>query len=109
MPDPDHSEIATELDAEGIPDLDDSDATIEGTMAPRDHPIGALDFGTTQAEERKGETLGDRVLREEPELKPGDEDQTEVLESLGNAAPDQVDLDEDHEVDRLLDADSRRD
>lgn len=38
-----------------------------------------------------------------PETKPGDDD--ELLEALGNPAPDQVDLDDEGEVARLLDAD----
>lgn len=70
MPDKDHSEIASELDAEGIPDLHDSDPAVEGMVPPRDHPQAATDHGVTAAEERRGEALADRVWREEPDATP---------------------------------------
>lgn len=62
-----------ELDAEGIPVLQDT-VTTDGNEAvppPKDYPQAALDFGTTAAEERRGETLEDRVKREQPEWRDG--------------------------------------
>ncbi len=59
---------------EGIPDVDElppgmaltGDST-EGLVPPRDHPLAADDYGTTPAEEGLGESLEQRVMREEPE------------------------------------------
>ena len=68
-----------ELDAEGIPVLQDT-VTADGSEAvppPKDYPQGALDFGTTAAEESRGETLEDRVKREQPEWRDG-QDPTRV-------------------------------
>jgi hypothetical protein len=63
-----------ELDAEGIPVLQDT-VTSDGTEAmppPSDRPH-SLDFGTTAAEELQGETLRDRLKQEEPENRRGDD------------------------------------
>ena len=64
---------SSELEAEGIPDLEGSapgmtiDDEIDGMIPPRDHPQGVDEFGTTADEERTGEPLSLRVLREEPD------------------------------------------
>ena len=55
-----------ELDAEGIPAV--GDATDAGVIPPRDTPQGVEEFGTTAREQRIGESLADRVEREEPEV-----------------------------------------
>jgi hypothetical protein len=68
-----------ELDAEGIPVLQDT-VTADGSEAvppPKDYPQAALDFGTTSAEERRGEALADPVKREQPEWRGG-QDATRV-------------------------------
>ena len=39
---------------------------------PLDRPIGVNQYGTTPQEERVDEPLEERVLREEPEERPGD-------------------------------------
>ncbi|MBW3669224.1 MAG: hypothetical protein KY443_08430 [Actinobacteria bacterium] len=69
-----------DLEAEGIPaiedappGLDDAYNQVEGMMPPRDHPVGAEEFGITPEEERMDEPLADRVRREEPETMPGDD------------------------------------
>lgn len=63
------------LEEEGIPELEDqpvgkilSGETPEGVVPPRDHPLGAEEFGTTAAEERAGETFAQRAAREVPDL-----------------------------------------
>lgn len=64
-----------DLEAEGIPNIEDAPPGLEddynqyeGMMPPRDHPVGAEEFGVTSEEERLQEPLADRVLREEPEV-----------------------------------------
>jgi hypothetical protein len=70
------------LEEEGIPDtlggLDDSglsDIEDEYTIPPSSRPA-SLDHGTTVNEMREGETLDDRIRREEPDLTVDDD--TEV-------------------------------
>jgi hypothetical protein len=92
MPNPDDSETAAAFEAEGIPGLDDEDPAIGGMVPPRDEPLGAEEFGVTQAEERRGETLAERVRREEPDFVPGAG--AELADELGEGTP----------VGRLLDA-----
>lgn len=74
LPDP-----GSEMEAEGIPDLDASPASLEATgdaqegMAiPRDHAIAADDFGTTAYEEFTGESLDGRLARELPDTLSGE-------------------------------------
>ena len=55
-----------ELDAEGIPSV--GDATDAGMVPPGDRAQGAESFGTTAAEQQRGESLADRVGREEPDV-----------------------------------------
>ncbi len=62
---------------EGIPELEGQPPgkvltgdTGEDLPLPRDHPLGAEEYGTTSAEEARGETFAQRVQREEPELVP---------------------------------------
>lgn len=70
----------TDLEAEGLPAIEDQPPgleddynQVEGMMPPRDHPVGAEEFGITPEEERMQEPLAERVLREEPEFVPGDD------------------------------------
>ncbi len=46
---------------------------IAGSEFPPEHPLGVDAFGTTEAEELYGEPLAERVSREEPEPRPGDD------------------------------------
>lgn len=69
-----------DLEAEGIPaiedappGMDDAYNQVEGMMPPRDHPMGAEEFGITQDEQRTDEPLAERVRREEPETMPADD------------------------------------
>ena len=66
-----------DLEAEGIPDVEDhppgkvqTGDTQEGLVPHRDYPLAVEEHGTTAAEESRGETLAQRVAREEPEV-PG--------------------------------------
>ena len=59
-------------ESEGIPDLQDSTPALGGAdpsvmSVPGDAPVAVEDFGTTSAEEREGESLTDRLAREEPD------------------------------------------
>lgn len=74
MPTHDHSpDRPSELSAEGIPDLETPINEFEGMLPPRDYPQGATEFGVTPEEERQQEPLAERVLREEPDVLPGDD------------------------------------
>jgi hypothetical protein len=62
------------LEAEGVPDLlatlpgkDLSGDAQEGVAPPGDRPRASIDHGTTAAEQRDGERLGDRLARERPD------------------------------------------
>jgi hypothetical protein len=63
-----------DLEAEGIPPLEDTVNQDEGLMAPRDYPVAVDDYGVTANEQRTPETLQDRLAREEPDVFMGDED-----------------------------------
>ena len=64
------SETRNELEDEGIPDLQDTVTSddSEALVPPRDYAQGADEFGTTAAEESRGESLAQRVAREEPDF-----------------------------------------
>lgn len=64
------SETRNDLEDEGIPDLQDTVTSDdnEGLIPPRDYAQGANEFGTTAAEESRGESLAQRVAREEPDF-----------------------------------------
>lgn len=64
----------SDLEAEGIPELEGmppgkvaAGDVAEGLVPPRDHPQGADEIGITPAEEIHGDTLAERVAREEPD------------------------------------------
>ena len=63
-------ESRDELEDEGIPDLQETVTSDESEALPppRDYPQGADEFGTTAAEESRGESLAQRVAREEPDF-----------------------------------------
>lgn len=46
----------------------------EGIVVPRDEPRAADDWGTTAAEQREEEPLGERLEEERPEVEPGERD-----------------------------------
>jgi hypothetical protein len=75
MPDRD---IHSELEDEGIPDLQDGypqqywAEDPQRAPLPGDRPIAVDDFGTTAEEQREGESLDGRLSREEPDVgEPG--------------------------------------
>ena len=82
-----------ELDEEGIPSLQDA-VTSDGSEElppPRDHPQGATEFGTTVAEERRGESLAQRVRREERDVVTGETGETGPLVDPADEDVDDVD------------------
>jgi hypothetical protein len=92
-----------ELDAEGIPVLQDT-VTSDGTEAvppPADRPH-AFDVGTTAAEELQGETLRDRLRQEEPEGRRGD-DPTRVGQLIEPGAEEGLEDDEAEAIGLELD------
>jgi hypothetical protein len=94
-------------DDEGIPDLDEGlpekamtgDAQ-EGMPLPSDRPA-SFDFGVTAAEQRQGESISQRVEREEPDPTAEDarssDDQIRAdnnpVRLIGEASLDETDLD----------------
>lgn len=89
----------SDIEAEGIPPIDDAPPglhdqynQVEGMMPPRDEPVGAEEFGITPEEERQQEPLAERVLREEPDVVPGDGD---TVGRLVEADHGVVDFDEE--------------
>jgi hypothetical protein len=65
---------AADLDAEGVPDLNDAASDDEGIMAPRDHPRAESHWGITADEMRRGESVALRATQEQPEVSPDDID-----------------------------------
>lgn len=97
-PDPD----PTDLEAEGVPAIDDAsldtDDPVEGMVPPRDYPL-AVDDRVTAADQVHGETLAERVRREQPDHQlPDDEPVGRLLQ------PDQGIADLDDEPEEAADA-----
>lgn len=67
----------TDLEAEGLPDIDeqpagvDDDTAVEAAVPPSDRPRASARYGTTVAEQRGDEPVRHRVRREEPEVESG--------------------------------------
>jgi Family of unknown function (DUF5709) len=67
----------SELEEEGIPDLQDGYPQQQWAEDPQqapvpgDEPVALEDFGTTAEEEREGESLDGRLSREEPDVGAG--------------------------------------
>jgi hypothetical protein len=72
---PEH-DPASELEEEGIPDLQDGTPEQQWAVdpqqapVPRDQPVALDDFGTTGEEQIEGEPLDLRLQREQPEEQP---------------------------------------
>lgn len=82
----------SDFEDEGIPAAADPDADpagigFEGPAIPRDHPIAAADYGTTAAEERRGEPLDARLRRERPESERPESERPDP--DIGSWAADQ--------------------
>ena len=97
-PDPD----PTDLEAEGLPAIEDTprgtDDPVEGMVPPRDHAL-AVDDRATAADQLRGETLAERVRREEPDgVMPDDEPVGRLLQ------PDQGVADVDDEPEETAEA-----
>lgn len=71
------SDIA-DFESEGTLPVEDNppgisgDNDFEGAFPPGDSPLGAEEFGVTAHEERWQEPFAERVLREIPDIEPGD-------------------------------------
>ncbi len=102
MSDPNYDNAA-ELEAEGIPALQDSINEDEGLIPPRDHYQGAGEFGITAAEERSQETVADRLFREEPEVSPDDIDEADADLPMGGMSSGRFLAPGDEDVDALDD------
>jgi hypothetical protein len=67
----------SELEEQGIPDLQDGYPQQQWAEDPQqapvpgDEPMALEDFGTTAEEEREGESLDGRLSREEPDVGAG--------------------------------------
>lgn len=97
-PDPDPAD----LEAEGIPAIEDqpmgTDDPVEGMMPPRDHAL-AVDDLVTAADQLRGDTLAERVQREEPDRLPSYDEPVGRL-----VQPDQGVADLDYEAEETADA-----
>ena len=75
---PRRSADPTDLEAEGLPDLEGQpvgvEDVVEGLVPPRDYPQGVEDR-VTAAEQLGDEPLAERVWREEPDREPGPEEE----------------------------------
>lgn len=94
--------VADELEAEGVPGLDDSDPSVEGQIPPHDHPHGASEYGVTAREHATDEPVTERRLREQPDV-GSDRAENEPAEgAMGRVvAPDEGDLYFDTEKDEV--------
>jgi hypothetical protein len=69
----------TDEEAEGVPELEeqppgvDAEIAVEGTFPPRDQPLVASGFGTTERDQQLGESLEQRVAQEIAEPGAGPE------------------------------------
>lgn len=91
-------DISEEMEAEGVPGLDDSDPAVEGQIPPRDHPQGALEWGVTPREQAIDEPIGERATREKPDAAPAADGREEVGRTV---APDDGDRYFDEEKDEV--------
>jgi len=84
MRDNDYPRRVSDPEKEGVPGTADADSTafddvdsprvadgLDPAALPADQPVGADDFGTTAEEQRRGEPLGARLIREEPDTALG--------------------------------------
>jgi hypothetical protein len=88
------SEPKSDLDQEGIPDMEGAypgeaatGTTSEGVMPPGDEPKGVEEYGVTAAQQAQDEPVALRAWREEPEVGAGDPAGVEAPDRL--VAPDQ--------------------
>ena len=77
-----------ELDAEGIPDLADPINQDEGMIPPRDHPQAVDEPATTAVGQRLGDSLTDRMLREEPDFGQRGSSALDAVEALDETGSD---------------------
>lgn len=104
QPTPEEERTGREMpEDEGIPDLDQAlpEKEItgdpqEGAMLPRDEPRAVEEHGTTAEEQREGETLDERLAREEDQEGSGDRQQAGTLTEEGSGLTD-------HEKDEIAD------
>jgi hypothetical protein len=96
VPTPEEERTAREMpEDEGIPDLDQTlpqkemtGDPQEGLMVPRDEPRAAEETGTTAEEQREGETLDERLAREQQEG-PGLREDAGALVEDGDGSVDE--------------------
>jgi len=69
---------APDITEAGIPAIDEvpeemirTGDTMEGELPPLEHPQGVEEYGITAAEQRRPESLEDRVAREQPDVLGG--------------------------------------
>jgi hypothetical protein len=95
-PTPEEERTGREMpEDEGIPDLDqalpqkeETGDPQEGLMVPRDEPRAVEENGTTAEEQREGESLDERLAREEGEEGPGSRESAGTLEEEGSGLTD---------------------
>jgi hypothetical protein len=95
-PTPEEERTGREMpEDEGIPDLDqalpqkeETGDPQEGLVVPRDEPRAVEENGTTAEEQREGESLDERLAREEDEDGPGSRESAGTLAEEGSGLTD---------------------
>ncbi len=95
-PTPEEERTGREMpEDEGIPDLDqalpqkeETGDPQEGLVVPRDEPRAVEENGTTAEEQREGESLDERLAREEGEDRPGSPMSAGTLAEEGSGLTD---------------------
>lgn len=68
QPAADGSDLYPEVDRDDVLDEQDADAVLDEGYSPPERPVAMTGFGTTAAEQRRGESLDQRLAQEEPEV-----------------------------------------
>ena len=114
-PTPDEERTAREMpEDEGIPDLDQAlpqkeitGDPQEGLVVPRDEPRAVEEHGTTAGEQREGESLDERLAREEEEKDQGDQRRRESAGTLAEDGSGLTDAEKDEVGERAEAAEGR--
>lgn len=89
---------AADLDREGIPTLEEPVNVDEGMIPPGDSPRAADEFGTTAAEQRRGESLAQRDAQREPEVGGATDGTTNADRMLADGDDGPGDVDDEKDV-----------
>lgn len=86
---------------DGLPSKRITGDTQDGMIAPRDFPLAADEWGTTAAEQERGEPLDVRLAREEPDVTAAADRPADDSPFAATPYPD----DPDERIGRIVDVD----